>query len=67
MSRALYRQHRPNMTEDEIDKAIQKEFSSKKLAGGISITDPRNLALNATNSVVSGVRTAHDHVSRDDH
>ncbi len=51
LSRALYRQHRPDMTEEEIEEAMREEFPSENLTGTFA-TDPRNLALNATNSVV---------------
>ena len=49
--RALYRQHRPEWTEDDIERAVQEKFPSERLSGPLA-ADPRNLVLGATNSVV---------------
>jgi hypothetical protein len=49
--RALYRQHRPEWTEADIERAVQEKYPSQKLSGELA-ADPRNIALTSTNSVV---------------
>ena len=49
--RALYRHHRPEMSEDDIERAVQEEYRTPKLSDELAAA-PRNIALTATNSVV---------------
>lgn len=49
--RSLYRQHRPEWTAEEIERAVQEKFPSAKLSGALA-ADPRNIALISANNVV---------------
>jgi hypothetical protein len=49
--RSLYRQHRPEWTEDDIERAVQEKYPSQKLSRELAAA-PRNIALTSTNSVV---------------
>jgi hypothetical protein len=49
--RDLYRQNRPELTEEEIENLIQKKFETDKLAGRFA-SNARNVSLTVTNDAI---------------